>query len=298
MKRKANLLSLKKKIMTKKALFIQPGKLGDLVVTTPIAKYYYDKGYEVHWPVFDNFINYFDAFEYVNSFTLDASMASHVYYRNQRVDSAAPHVFINTGRRFFKNLNQWIINQENKEEFEIVDFCFTFPGHTNDYNNGLTKTFIEDGKNWIDLKYHLAEVPLVDRWKYKWQHNEEKENKLLEFIKNYSKKKYGSEEYSIVHSYRGGKPLKKINVKNPINFSYINGYEIYDWYKVLKNAQSIICVDSCLSHFVEVIPEFNDIEKHYLGSEEAHFHSYMRNILLNNWVNHSSSDISYGGLIL
>ncbi len=43
--------------MSKKALFIQPGKLGDLVVTTPIAKAYHENGYEVHWPVFDNFKN-------------------------------------------------------------------------------------------------------------------------------------------------------------------------------------------------------------------------------------------------
>ena len=128
--------------------------------------------------------------------------------------------------------------------------------------------------------------------------NHEKENKLYDFIKSYAQKKYNSDEYSIVHKYKGGKDLKTVDVPNPISFSYIKGYEIYDWTTVLENAKSIVCVDSCLANFVEVVPSLRDVEKHYLGSEEPHFHGYMRNILLNNWVNHSDSKIDYGGFSL
>ena len=39
------------------------------------------------------------------------------------------------------------------------------------------------------------------------------------FVKKYSKTKYNSEEYSIVHSYETAN-LKKYDVINPINFSY------------------------------------------------------------------------------
>ena len=279
--------------MTKKALFIQPGKLGDLIVTSPIAKAYHDKGYEIFWPVFDNFKNYFDAFDHVNSFTLEAKMDSFAYYRNQRIDTVSLDIFINAGVTFFQNLSQWVYNHDDFENFEIVDFCFTFPGHANDHNNQLTKIFMDENKNWIDLKYHLADVPLKERWNFSWKRNKKKEQKLYKFISEYAKKKYGSSEYSIVHDYKGGRELSKVEVKNPINFSYIKGYEIYDWYKVLLNAQSITCVDSCLAHFVDVVPEFKEIEKHYLGCEQMHFHPYMRNILLNNWNNHSDSNITY-----
>ena len=278
--------------MNKKVLFVQPGKLGDLIVTSPIAKSYHEKGYEVYWPVFDNFKNYFDSFDYVNSFTLGSKISSHAYYRNQRIDSAAPDAFITAGIDFFDKLNNWL---KVNDDFKIIDFCFTFPGHANLENNKLTKVFMDDNKNWIDLKYHLAKIPLEKRWDYSWNRNKEKENSLHKFILEYAKKKYNSEKYSIVHEYRGGRKLKKIDVVNPINFSYIKGHEIYDWYKVLSKAESVVCVDSCLSHFVEVVPEFFNIEKHYLGSEEFHFHPYMRNILLNNWINHSDSDIDYNG---
>ena len=281
--------------MSKKALLIQPGKLGDLVITTPIAKHYHDMGYEVHWPVFDNFANYFKAFDHINSFCFGAKMNPSAYYRNERLDRHTPEVFLKAGGQFFTHLNKFI-NDNN--DYEIVDFCFTFPGHFNNYNNRLTKTFEAENRNWIDLKYHLAEVPLTKRWEYEWNRDEEKEDKLLEFITNFTKKKYGSEKYSIVHEYRGGTSLKEIKTENPINFSYIKGYEIYDWYKVLLNAQSIVCVDSCLANFVEVIPAFKNIKKHYLGSEEPHFHPYMRNILLNNWIDHSDSDTAYNGFQL
>ena len=43
--------------MTKKAVMVQPGKLGDVLLLAPIAKHYADEGYEVHWPVLSNFFN-------------------------------------------------------------------------------------------------------------------------------------------------------------------------------------------------------------------------------------------------
>jgi ADP-heptose:LPS heptosyltransferase len=32
---------------------IQPGKLGDIIIVLPAAKYLHDKGYKVYWPVYD-----------------------------------------------------------------------------------------------------------------------------------------------------------------------------------------------------------------------------------------------------
>ena len=284
--------------MNKTKIILQPGKMGDIVITTPIALYYRDKGYNIIWPVFDNYKNYFDAFDGIEAVTLGCEMNPYAYYNNQRIDRSNPNVFIETGVDFFQKLQKWVFSHEDQKSFEILDFCFTFPGHSNDVNNQLTRIFADRNRNWIDLKYYLANVPLEKRWNLKWNRNKEKENKLYEFMKSYAKKKYGSEEYSIVHNYKGGKQLKEIDVVNPINFSFIKGYEIYDWTTVLENSKSIVCVDSCLANFVEVVPELYDVEKHYLGSEEPHFHNYMRNILVNNWKNHSGTEINYGGFSL
>ena len=57
---------------------------------------------------------------------------------------------------------------------------------------------MNENKNWIDLKYHLANVPLKSKWDFSWKRNKKKEDKLYKFITEYAKKKYNSSEYSIV----------------------------------------------------------------------------------------------------
>ena len=44
---------------------IQPGKTGDVIVVLPIAKWYYDLGYSVVWPVASEYIPLFDYIDYV-----------------------------------------------------------------------------------------------------------------------------------------------------------------------------------------------------------------------------------------
>ena len=137
------------------------------------------------------------------------------------------------------------------------------------------------------MKYDTTAVPLRERWNLQYTRDVEKENKLFEFIKNYSMKKYGSLDYSIVHSY-DSKNLPNYKPKNPINFSYIKGYEITDWLKVLESAKEIVCVDSCLCNYVEVMPSLKDVKKIYLGTEESHYNPVMRNILFISFQNLST----------
>jgi len=138
--------------MAKKKLIIQPGKMGDLVITTPIAKYYSELGYDIVWPVFDNYRNYFDAFDYVTPLTVGASMDSYAYYQNTRIDRNDPNIFINAGVDFFQKLSKWSQTLSNPSEYEVLDFCFTFPGHSNAINNQLCPVFQKRNRNWIDLK--------------------------------------------------------------------------------------------------------------------------------------------------
>ena len=69
--------------MIKKAVLIQPGKLGDILITAPIAKHYCEMGYEVYWPVFDNFYEVVKRFEYVNPVKFGISLGSD-YYSSKR----------------------------------------------------------------------------------------------------------------------------------------------------------------------------------------------------------------------
>lgn len=260
----------------KTAYIIQPGKLGDLIVTTPIAKFYYDKGYKIKWAVFNNFLNYFKYFDFIEPITYDCKLENYhsstrANFNSQQEQAKIQNFYINAYRDMEMKIAQ---------EDLLLDISWGFFSSPMK-NNCLIKPFDEQNRNWIDMRYHLGRTPLKERWNFSWIRNEEKEDKLLNFIKEFSKKKYGSEKYSICHNYSNN--LRNIKLKNQINFSYIEGYEIFDWYKVLLNAESIACVDSSLCNFVEVIPELKEKKKYYLGSEEPHYFKYMRNILLNNW---------------
>ncbi len=286
----------------KKAVILQPGKLGDLIITIPIAKHYSSLGYEIYWPVFDNFISFLSRFEFIKPISFNISLDENLYFSKKRVgfweegkktveEINPSNKTIFDGIKFF---NMFYHNYEN-QDIKIIDPCFSFPGHRNIRNNELTSIYANNNKNWIHLKYDLGRVPLSQRWNFSFTRNKEKEQKLFEFIKNYSIKKYGSEQYSIVHTYNSNN-LPKIDVINPINFSYIKNYDILDWLLVLERSENIVCVDSSLANFVEVCPTLKEKNKFYLGSEEPHFHKYMRNILLNNWTNLSKCDILYDGI--
>lgn len=285
----------------KKALIIQPGKMGDLILICPIAKHYYELGYEIHIPIFSNFKSFFDKIPYVKTIDFGIELDKIEYHNSTRMkmwemgktlqeqlDSQYQYDGFKKSIYLFEN----IYNLLQKEKYDLIlDPCWGFAGHIQtEKSRNIIENCHKENKKWITAKYQMCDVSLEKRQDFSWQRDEQKEKKLLEFIKNFAIKKYGSEQYSIIHSYKSDK-LPNFLVKNPINFSYINGYEIYDWIKVLENAETIVCVDSCLSHFVETQKSLYNIEKIYIGSEEKHWHYFMFNILKNNWKNYTDADI-------
>lgn len=278
--------------MTKKrAIIVQPGKLGDIILMSPVAKYYSDKGYEVDYPVFSNFKNYFKNLDYVNCIDFGIFLKNKSYFSNKRVS-----MFNDNSKMASIFLFDKIYELINNNSYDLViDPCWAFPGHivTKQKQDRLNQVIKSGEKKWISLKYEFCNVPYENRRNLKWNRDFEKEEKLLQFIKDHAYKKYGSHDFSIVHSY-GDKlaEFDQAHVKNPIYFSYIKGHEIYDWIRVLEESKSIVCIDSCLCHFVEAQDSLREKEKFYIGSEESHWHYFMFNTLKNNWINLSKSNIT------
>ena len=95
----------------KTLLIIQPGKLGDIIICLPIAKFYYNKGYKVIWPIFHNFVQMMqNAVEYVDFL----SVTNNVY-------NCVPEAY-SIG--------------ETYQPTKIIDIAATFPGSicTKEYN--------------------------------------------------------------------------------------------------------------------------------------------------------------------
>tara|TARA_Y100000310_G_scaffold86194_1_gene83046 strand:- start:4513 stop:5358 length:846 start_codon:yes stop_codon:yes gene_type:complete len=275
----------------KNLLITQPGKMGDIILLTPIAKYYYNKGYQIDWPVFSNFVSYFDSIPYINAIDAESTLEERSYHSKKRMPMMKPGSRLSNHDDCLKYFSK-VDNLRKENDYDMVlDPCWGFPGQVfTELKQRAINEYMHSQKKWITLKYKMCEVPLSERWNLSWKRNDKKEKQLLKFVKEFALKKYGSEEYSIVHTY-DSPLLPKFEVKNPINFSYIKGYEIYDWLTVLENSKKIVCVDSCLCHFVETQDSLKEKEKFYLGSEEQHWSYFMYNILKNNWINLTDADI-------
>lgn len=262
----------------KKVIILQPGKLGDLVVSSPIIDFYNKNNFDVEWIVFDDFVDFFERIRNVKTKTFDYKLDISYYTNNKNRFGFGEKEIFNKTSIFFEKAYEYV-KKEKPDLF--LDICWGFPGSSRENNEKIFQ-FYKSNRNWIDMRYFLAKTPLKERWNFSWIRDEEKEDKLLNLIKQFSLKKYGSENFSIIHNYN--KNEKKIRLENQIELIPIPGFQIYDWIKVLENAQQIACVDSSLCNFVEVVPSLKEKNKIYLGSEEPHYYEYMRNILLNNWV--------------
>ena len=205
--------------MKKKTIgIIQPGKLGDLIICLPIAKYYHDQGFEVHWPVFNNFAPMMtEVVDYVKYIPV----SNDVY-------KCVPEAY-----EYFKK----------KKPTTLFDIAATFPG------SKCTEEYVALGDGYGEekfdqFKYRKCNVPFELKWKLEYKRDLRSEQKVYDdMIK--------SEKYDVIstkHS-RGD-----INVRFASKYPIIQvneNYNIFHWRKVLENAKCIGLVDSAMANLVE-----------------------------------------------
>lgn len=198
----------------KKLLLVQPGPYGDIFLCAPIAKWYADKGYEVHWPVTKKFIPTLEYFDYVKPILLpDETLHS-----------------------------DWL----RSDVMKIIPMMGEYDKVINLADRGPHFTAQALNENFELCKYRLAEVPFEEKNKLVWTRDIEKENSLFRLLKL-------KEPYAIVHAVDslGQKAyVPEINI-NIVEVNIIEDYNIPDWYGVLSKASEIYCVESSLHQFMD-----------------------------------------------
>lgn len=122
----------------------------------------------------------------------------------------------------------------------IIDLAFGFGGKPEEWWQKTKSTW----DSFVSAKYHLADVPLEEKWNLHWNRDKGREDKLYGLV-------VGKEKYIVVHdcSSTGTFQLNIDSEFDVIKFSPIEDYTVFDWYKVLMNAEEIHCVDSLLLTF-------------------------------------------------
>ena len=215
---------------------IQPGRLGDLIICLPAAKYLSEKGYKVYWPVFDKYVKMFEeVVDYVNFLPVSDNVYTCI-------------------KESYKALS------DNNVEL-IKDIAATFPDSTS------TEMYVAlgDGKEQpFDLfKYNLLSVPIEEKWNFKINRNYIEEEKLYnKLVKN--------KKYAVVNlKHSRGKLNYKFDFKDGQLIEMNENYSIFYWLKILEEATTIALVESSISNLVEQLNISN--KKILFKKEDNHF---------------------------
>ncbi len=200
----------------KKLGIIQPGRIGDIIICLPIAKWYNDNGYEIVWPIHDIYMPHFkDYIDYVN----------------------------------FIGINDLNCNSARIECIKvcnmILDLSITMP-----FSNNINDQYFMENKlklSFDEVKYLIANVPFEKKWDLIFKRNFISEKKLeSNFNDLYNK------NYTLVHN-KGSSESFVYNPapgENVIYVSELTG-SIFDWYSIILKSNKIIAIDSSFSNLVE-----------------------------------------------
>jgi len=198
---------------------ILPGKIGDIIICLPIAKYYHQQGYNVHWPVYDHLITNFvrGHIDYVNFVPIRTS--------NPIVDS---HKYANS------------IGSK------VLDLSFNSPGS---WNNNNTKKFLNQREFTFDeFRYKLARVPIEEKWNLDIKRNVEREEDLYsKLVQNPNYVVFQNQASDTNTNYKLDLQKRDLQVVlvQPISDC------VFDWCKIMENATKLVLIESCFSNLVD-----------------------------------------------
>jgi len=215
---------LEKEINMKKLLLIQPGAFGDIFVCAPIAKWYADRGHEVHWPVREKFISTIQYFDYVKPILLPETVLHSDWLRS--------------------DVMKILTNVSNYDK--VINLA----------DRGPHSTAQLPSENFEQCKYRLAEVPFSEKNNLVWTRNIESEDKLWSIINPPDQYVVAHLENS--HGDRASMPTQSLPI---IEITQVEHFNIQDWYPIIKKAKKVYCVESSVHQFID--GTLNQYEKDY-----------------------------------
>lgn len=200
----------------KKLLLIQPGAFGDIFLCAPIAKWYADRGYEVHWPVREKFISTLKYFDYVKPILLSEESLH----------------------------SDWL----RSDVMKILPMINGYDKVINLADRGPHPTAQRPGENFEQCKYRLAQVPFEEKNKLSWSRNKDKELELINKLQLNDDR-----PYTVVHRTDSRNESAEIpNIKQRVvEIKPIEDYNIPDWYLVISQAAELYCIESAVHQFME-----------------------------------------------
>jgi hypothetical protein len=192
---------------------VQPGRIGDVIIVLPIAKWFCDMGYEVIWPVCTEFLPLFDYVNYVKALDIHGSIPGSYDKSLSLLKVAKADRVVDLGIGFGRDEKGWISSKLHFNEW----------------------------------KYKEAGVPTKERFNLQINRNFKKELILWESEK--ARYNLNGNGYSVIHDTetKGPKKFKEDGVR----IYPREGFTVFDWIGVIEKADYLYCVDSCIANLAD-----------------------------------------------
>lgn len=230
--------------MSKRIGLIQTGRIGDIIIAFPIADFFIQQGYEVFWPIDEQYMTFFP--------------------------QAKPEVKFIGVTKGEESLYKIPLNILQQYDCEHVICLSSYLKNDEVYNKTLLKSLKFD-----EYKYAISGVPFSNKWNLVLHRDHERELALhnkLDITK----------PYICVHL-KESKFIANIALPKPMtdNYQIIEVDSItdnpFDWIYTFENAAKLILIDSCFSNLVEQLNLTN--EKYLILRSICSFTPVMKN----NW---------------
>jgi hypothetical protein len=204
----------------KKLGIIQSRGIGDIIIALPIANYYRKQGWDIYWPLCENFISNFE------------KTAPWVHWIPVPVDSGS----------FFYDMP--LQRLKNFKCDEIIVLYQALTGHK------FHETPYFQHTKFDQCKYIVANVPFLEKWKLAEciTRNPEREQALYnKLVKN--------PNYVVIHLEGSDHRATFDTSMIPSDWQIIEITEqtdcLFDWLTILEKAQSLVMVDSVFANLVD-----------------------------------------------
>jgi len=227
---------------SKRLGLIQSRGIGDIVIALPIARYYADQGYDVYWPICDQFIDNFK------------NHAPWVKWIPVPTD-ARGDFFYNEPMKRLKN-------------FQCDEIICLYQALTTNPEFSQVPWF--QIQHFDEYKYTRAQVPFLEKWNLSKciTRNIDKEQTLKTQLVN------DGQPYYITH-FEGSdftanpdlsaipQEWQRIDIRAGITSS------VFDWLTLIEGAEAVICVDSCIACMIDQL-DIQIEEKYWIPRSHIH----------------------------
>ena len=201
---------------------IQSRGLGDIIIALPIAKYFYDRGFDIYWPIDRRFLP---------SFTKSAPYARFLPVEPPTIKGAASY-FLETPLAMLRELG-----------CETIHVLYSALGDLHYAVDPGLASFLSFDR----YKYAIAGVPFREKWNLSIVRNRARERALFDRLVKH--------ENYIVCQFESGDFKVPFKMDIPEGTQVIHIHEatdnLFDWLLILERASMLILIDSCFANLVE-----------------------------------------------